>query len=72
MSNTRRYSQEFKDEAVTLVVENGYSITEAVRQVSIPNTTLRQWGNKVKKPDIVGVESLPNLPDAADEKQASS
>ena len=69
MANTRRYSQEFKDEAVKLVTENGYSISEVSRQVSIPNITLRQWVNKVKKTDIGGVESLPDIPDAADENR---
>ncbi len=67
MANTRRYSQEFKDEAVKLVTENGYSLAEAARQVSIPNSILWQWVNKVKKPDIVGVESFPDIPAAADE-----
>ena len=69
MANLRRYSQEFKDQAVKLVTENGHSISEAARQVSIPITTLRQWVNKVKKTDVIGIESLPDIPDAADENR---
>ena len=69
MATLRRYSQEFKEETVKLVTENGYSIAEAARQISVPNTTLRQGVNKVKKPNIIGVEFLPDIPDAAAENR---
>jgi len=38
-----RYSKEFRQEAVKLVIETGISITEAAKQLSLPKTTLEHW-----------------------------
>ncbi len=39
----RRYTSEFKAEAVKLVGEQGYSIAEAARSLGIRETLLRSW-----------------------------
>ena len=39
----RRYTPEFKAEAVKLVTEQGYSIVEAARSLGIHDTLLRSW-----------------------------
>jgi transposase len=39
----RRYTAEFKAEAVKLVTEQGYSVAEAARSLGIHDTLLRSW-----------------------------
>ena len=39
----RTYTREFKVEAVKLVTEKGYSVTEAARSLDIGETLLRSW-----------------------------
>lgn len=39
----RKYTDEFKDEAVRLVTEQGYKITEAARNLDIHDSVLRRW-----------------------------
>ena len=48
MSRTkrRRHSEEFKREAVRLVTEQGYSLTEAARNLGIHVNLLRTWKQK--------------------------
>ncbi len=38
-----RYSKEFRNEAVKLVIEGGVSAYEASRQLSLPKSTLENW-----------------------------
>ena len=50
MSRKRRvYTREFKLEAVKLVTEKGYSVTEAARSLGIGQTLLRSWTLAVMK-----------------------
>ena len=54
----RQYTQEFKDSAVKLVTEQGYSLTEASRNLGINTTQLRRWKNLAEdssKPDENGL-----------------
>ena len=44
----RRYSQEFKDEAVKLVLENGTAVRQAARELGISEFTLRGWIKKAQ------------------------
>ena len=44
----KKYTQAFKKEAVNLVVEQGYSIVEAARNLDIDPSTLGKWKNKAK------------------------
>ena len=39
----RKYTAEFKVEAVKLVTEKGYSVAEAARSLGIGETLLRSW-----------------------------
>jgi transposase len=45
MSKKKRknYSQEFKQEAVRLITDKGYSIAEASRNLGIDYSVLRRW-----------------------------
>jgi transposase len=57
MARKRRvFTREFKLEAVKLVTEKGYSVTEAARSLSIGQTLLRSWTLAVKE---VGDQSFP-------------
>jgi len=39
----RKYTREFKVEAVKLITEQGYSVAEAARSLGIHETLLRSW-----------------------------
>ena len=39
----RSFSKEFKHEAASLVVSEGYSIPEACRAMGVGNTAMRRW-----------------------------
>lgn len=43
----RQYTEEFKLEAVKLVTEQGYGITEAARSLGIGGNVLRYWKKKL-------------------------
>ena len=38
-----RYTKEFREEAVKMVLEGGISLPEAARRLSLPPSTLRYW-----------------------------
>ena len=41
--NRRRFSDEFKEEAVKLITEQGYKVSEASRNLDINASMLRRW-----------------------------
>jgi transposase len=43
-----RYSKEFREEAVKLVTEEGLSVPEAGRQLSLPSSTIVGWVKRFK------------------------
>lgn len=51
MSNRRRrnYSNEFKEEAVKLVTEQGYSIAEAARNLGVNANLLGRWKKEIEQ-----------------------
>lgn len=58
MSKRKQYTQEFKESAVKLVTEQGYTIAEAARNLGINPTQLRRWKNTEEengKPDETGM-----------------
>jgi len=61
------YNRQFKEEAMRLVTERGYTPTAASRELGIPINTLIQWLRKAgwKRPQTPAVEpALPaTLPD---------
>jgi transposase len=46
MAKKRRYTEEFKREAVKLVTDQGYSLAEAARSLGIHTNLIRQWRRK--------------------------
>lgn len=50
----RKYTQEFKEEAVKLITEQGYQITEAARNLGVNENMLGRW-----KREIEGVGEAP-------------
>ena len=57
----KKYSDEFKEEAVKLVVEQGYKITEASRNLGIHDSLLRRWVRNAKGDDGPSVADNVNL-----------
>jgi transposase len=39
----KEFSQQFKDDAVELVLQQGYSVSKAARALGIGETALRRW-----------------------------
>lgn len=49
------YSPEFRAEAVKLVEQTGMSIDRAAKQLSIPKSSLSNWGRAAKKGQLAAV-----------------
>lgn len=45
----RRYPEEFKAEAIRLVIEQGYTCDQAGKQLGIPHKTLANWVRPLRK-----------------------
>jgi len=45
----RKYSREFKEEAVKLVTEQGYKVSEAARNLGIHANVLGRWKREMEK-----------------------
>lgn len=45
----KNYSQEFKEEAVKLVTEQGYSISEAARNLGVNPNVLGRWKRRFEQ-----------------------
>jgi len=45
----KKYSQEFKEEAVKLITEQGYQITEAARNLGVNVNMLGRWKREFKE-----------------------
>lgn len=52
MNNQTKYTTEFKQEAIKLVTESGYSISKAAERLGIGSTTLGEWVRKTKASDL--------------------
>ncbi len=52
----RKFSQEFKQDAVKLVTDQGYRISEAARNLGVDVSVLRRWvkGRETEKADSRG------------------
>ena len=46
MSKRKRYTKEFKLDAVSLVREQGYSVAEAARSLDVNASMLRRWASE--------------------------
>ena len=43
MSTRKQYSKEFKLDAISLVTDQGYTITEAARSLELNRSVLQRW-----------------------------
>lgn len=46
--NRKRYTKEFKNEAVKLVTEQGYSLSEAAKNLGVNDSMLRRWKTAIE------------------------
>ena len=61
MSQKRRYSLEFKLEAVKMITEQGLSIREVAMDLGIDRSMLRRWKQKFEKEGLYACPGQGNL-----------
>jgi len=44
----KHYSKQFKIDAVKLITEQGYKVSEAARNLGLHHSSLRRWKNKLE------------------------
>ena len=67
VSTRRRYTSEFKQEAVRLVTQQGLSLAEAARRLGIHANLLRNWKQSLEKH---GAPAGPQQPSALEAENA--
>ena len=45
----RKFTAEFKDDAVSLVLEQGYSCAEVARRLDVPENNVNRWVRKCRE-----------------------
>lgn len=65
MTKSMKYSEQFKLEAVKLVVEHGYSRSQAAKKIGVHATTLGKWVHEIH--DSFQNDGTIILPTATDE-----
>ena len=45
----KNYSKQFKVDAVKLITEQGYKVSEAARNLGLHHSSLRRWKNQLEK-----------------------
>jgi transposase len=58
----RTYTEEFKQEAIKLVTQQGYKIAEAARSLGIPENLLGKWKRRSEAGQGCASESVGSLP----------
>ncbi len=48
MSKRKKYSKQFKNDAVNLITKEGYKVSEAARNLGIHHATLRRWKKELE------------------------
>lgn len=61
MKQRRSFSTEFKRDAASLVVDQGYSVPEASRSLGVGPTALRRWVRQLKAERYGGTPTSPAL-----------
>ena len=51
----RKYTQEFKEEAVKLISNQGYSFAEAGRNLGVNPNQLSRWKKEIESAEITGL-----------------
>ena len=70
----KQYSKEYKEEAVALVPEQGYSVPEAAKSLGIASNILYRWKSKIEsQPEgkSLSVDEREELHILADQNQCS-
>ena len=70
----KQYSKEYKEEAVALVPEQGYSVPEAAKSLGIASNILYRWKSKIEsQPEgkSLSVDEHEELHILADQNQCS-
>jgi len=62
----KNYSKQFKIDAVKLVTEQGYNVSEAARNLGIHHTSLRNWKKQL---ETDGNQSFPGKGSISPEKE---
>ena len=62
----KRYTKQFKIDAVKLVTEQGYKVSEAARNLGIHHTSLRHWKKQL---ETDGNHSFPGKRNTNSEKE---
>ena len=61
---SKQYTEEFKREAVRLVVEQGLSASEVGRQLDVPNQSISNWVRLSRKPSEGDAPPATSISDA--------
>ena len=67
MATRRHFTQEYKDQAVSLVLDSGRSIVEVAKSIGVHEMTLGKWvknareSGRVPDKDLSGNQSDPRL-----------
>ena len=64
--NRKHYSKQFKIDAVKLVTEQGYNVSEAARNLGIHHSSLRRWKKQL---DADGNQAFPGKGHMTTEKE---
>lgn len=49
----RRFSDEFKGQAVARVIEQGHSVSQVTRELDLVDSVLRRWIDESRQPDRI-------------------
>ena len=64
--SSKRYTDEFRAEAVKQVLERGFTVVDVAARIGIPKHTLYDWVQKAKKAGGPGSGSAPSGTDSAE------
>ena len=62
----KHYSKQFKVDAVKLVIEQGYNVSEAARNLGIHHSSLRRWKKQL---ETNGNQAFPGKGNLSSEKE---
>ena len=64
--SSKRYTDEFRAEAVKQVLERGFTVVDVAARIGIPKHTLYDWVQKAKKAGRLAAGSAPTGTDSAE------
>jgi transposase len=66
MKTRKKYTKEFKEDAIRLVLEQGYKQTEAARSLGVDRSMLGRW---IKEADAEGSDAFPGNGKLSEDQQ---